>query len=229
MGAPKNPLEVGAVKINPAAAGASSSTNKKVVGKTYLPATKDAADSSSYWSEKDDVDVLVVSTLGVDSAQSTVIYLPNNDYLQFITNNGNGAGTIAYTFDDATTDGHINSDKIRIPISGMGKDLMGFQLRILYSNDNAQSGIAAQAFQLLKPTFYETDDNGAQRPLQELSSTSGQYRSDQDKTIMNYTMGAKPQNISKFINLGLVMPGLNLGASGQYFSFALTWHFHPNF
>lgn len=67
---------------------------------------------------------VTITSTGAAGAGQTTVYLWNNSYLQTVTDNGGGANTISYNWEDGFT-GELTSQNIKFANGGKGQTLYG--------------------------------------------------------------------------------------------------------
>jgi len=159
--------------------------------------------------------VTITSTAGVGAAETT-IYLWNNDYLQNVDDNGSGAASITYNYEDGFT-GTLTSRMIQMANNAQGQVLYGGYIECYAAGVADPTGLSDSEPQLLQytgrgtsavPTIIEVDDNFS--------------RSDNSTGIGVFTC-EQPFNQSTQLELKIN------GAAGTTYSITVKLYFFPNF
>lgn len=160
--------------------------------------------------------VAITSTAGVGAAETTV-YLYNNDYLQSVTDNGSGANSIAFNYEDGFG-GTLTSRKIQMANNAKGQTLYGGYLTCFADGVADETGLSNSEPFLLQyvgrgqnavPTIIEVDDNFS--------------RSDFSDGIGVFTC-EQPFNESTQFQLNI-----NGGNAGIDYAITVKLYFYPNF
>lgn len=181
--------------------------------------------SANQYSIPDSISVVITSTSAVGSAP-TRIFLFNQAFLQNITNNGGGAGTIAYTWEDGSATGGAVSEIVGGARSNVGAICYGVSLRydvtpplgVITGNP---AGVAGSA-----PAFLINTGYAFPMPTN-LNPTSNQTRKDQDQSIGVYPVIV---NVPRFAQFSAVIPASGLLANvGQVDTLTATFYFTKDY
>lgn len=160
-----------------------------------------------------DASTISVSSAGGMSAAPTVVYLLNNASLNDIDDNGSGAASITYSYQDGFG-GKLLSDIIGGDRAKRGAICYGFSIRM-----NVTSGGAGDPANLaLTNPFFETFNTFGRSNSLDVASTFGQGRSDFDSSIMVWRCY---QNFGNFVQFGFTMPVADTAT--------VTLYWTPNF
>lgn len=145
-----------------------------------------------------DAFTIQVASAAGGGAVATRVFLLQQDSLNDITNNGSGAASITYTYQDGFA-GRNLSQIVGNARNGMGAICYGFSIRMTVTATNAgdAAGLAAA-----NPSFRTFDAFGTFLPLN-VSGTMNQERGDFDTSIMVWRTA---QNLSLFTQLSFVIP-----------------------
>lgn len=141
--------------------------------------------------------VQVASATGASAARKTV-YLLQQDTLNNVTDNGSGAASITYTYQD-TFSGKVLSALVSQARAGVGAICYGVSIRM-----NVTSGGAGDPanLALTNPMFVTYDSKGKESPLS-LDAAADQTRKDNDTSIGVWRC---VQNLSKITQFSFSMP-----------------------
>ena len=165
----------------------------------------------------DAVTILVNSNSGAGADPFTRVSLLNQDYLNNIDDNGSGAGSILYTYQDGTKFGQLTSLNISQQRSNQGAPCFGFSIRLTDSAGAGQPSLLANC----NPSFTTRNVYGRSNNL-DVASTFGQGRSDFDTSIMVWRVAA---GFSRFTQFEFEMPG----DAATDFIAVVTLYFTRNF
>jgi len=181
----------------PASLSVASQSNILVPQKTtQLPSVAQILSVNQY-PLPDAFTVQVASAAG-GGAVATRVFLLQQATLNDITNNGSGAASITYTYQDGFAGRNV-SNIVGNARNGMGAICFGFSIRM-----NVTAGGAGDAAGLaaVNASFRTFDAYGTFIPLN-VSATENQERGDFDTSIMVWRCA---QNLSLFTQLSFVMP-----------------------
>lgn len=141
--------------------------------------------------------VLVRSNTGV-SAASTRVFVLNQDILNNITNNGSGANSIVYTYQDGFN-GAVLNRLLGQARAGVGAVCFGVALRMNITSSGAgdPAGLAGA-----NPEFITNNALGGSASLN-FNITSMQTRQDYDTSIEVIPC---VQNLARFVQYGFTIP-----------------------
>lgn len=160
--------------------------------------------------------VTITSAPGAGAVETTV-YLYNNDYLQSVDDNGSGASSITYNYEDGFA-GTLTSRKIQMANNAQGQVLYGGYIECYAAGVADPTGLSNSEPQILQytgrgtsavPTIIEVDDNFS--------------RSDFSTGIGVFTC-EQPFNESTQIQLNI-----NGAAAATTYVIVVKLYFYPNF
>lgn len=203
-------------KINPAAMTSSSSIKAGV--QIAVPQSQHAFDSveetmsANVFPLPKDAVVSVVSDAG-EGAIATRIYLLNQATLNNIENNGKGAASIHYTYQDGFA-GRVLSNLLSLSRAGVGAICFGVSIRLIVTSTG---GDDANGLAQCNPKFYTNNTAGSTVNL-DITAAGNQTRKDNDKSIGVYPV---VQNISVATQFSMVISPDRTAT--------VTFYFHPDF
>lgn len=139
-------------------------------------------------------------------AASIRIFTLQNSELPTVTDNGSGANSITYAWQDANG-GKTISRIIRYGRAGVGVICFGGTIRVDQTPAGASSVGYAPGVAALAPYFATYNEFGLAQPLT-LNAAADQTRKDQDTSIFVFSC---VQNLSDVTQLSMVIPGDNAG------------------
>lgn len=193
----------------------SQATNRGIIipqaGHTFASASEQI--SANIFPIPNSITISVASATGAGAA-ATRVGLFNQDIFGTVSNNGSGAGSITYTYQDGTTTGALVSAILTQARAAVGTICYGVATRMLVTSSKAGD---ATGLANANGAFYAYNAFGASIPLN-LNMSSDQGRQDYDSSIEVIPL---VQNISRFVQYSFVLP---VGDTAT-----LTFYFTPNF
>lgn len=154
------------------------------------------------------ITVQVASATGV-GAVTTKVYLFNQSRLNNVTNNGSGAGTITYTYQDGFG-GTIVDDVLTFARGGVGAVCRGVALRMITTATDAGN---AAALSTANPSFITYNMLGGSTSMN-FNITANQTRGDFDTSIEVIPC---TQNIGRFVQYSFAIPAGVTATATFYF------------
>lgn len=154
---------------------------------------------------------ITVTSVAAAGAAPTVVYLLNQNSLNNIVNNGSGAGSITYTYQDGFGGNNL-SQILAFARYGVGMTCFGGYIRMMTNTTPPQgdpSGLDAT-----NPAFLFFNTYGRSTPS-DINIADDQTRADQDTSIEVFTC---MQNITTSVQFSFLMPVGDTATVTLYFN-----------